>query len=606
MEVRVKAGKLNLFALGILPFLLAGCFSPTSVMAPKDDASTPDYAPFSVEIQVGVTGGTRSIAGPTAARITGDIRNMVQLMVIDSAGDIVAYDEVRRKNDTETDAVLVIDNIPFAEKYYFFLLMGHWERDYAAESLPGNAGYKYKENEPPTLLAAGFREEMIEGNKTVTVTMWPIVVDTKFTTADNNVPVISRTAEAVVTAGKPGKVSLLPVEWGVSWTIRQGTSPTGGLAALFEAQKILTPLNTTSLLLKSQKTVLRAEGLPESISTYTPAVTNDVNQPIFLNLDNYTNGITRINTEGSVNFRLEYIPYNNTDAGKWQRYDEKSVFDLSGEDGKLPVWIIRNGVNDAAQNTNTDFNNLGKTGHSTANGNGAVSFTIAEVTSGGGGGGEQLIIKDGKFSGPKDSSTPKIKFTTEGYADVAEVYYAVVSADGAEPGFGEYIPLVPPSVPVGLDHEGTVTLPGPASNGYDIYVRLFKGGIVSPWIKIKTKGNPNINWIWGESLVIENGRFLGPKNSDEPEIAFTTKDYDGLAEVLYAVVTSDAPVPVQADYDQSLGLVPVGDYTKTVTLPGPAEDGYDIYVLLLKDNEVCNPIRIKTKGSPGLDWEWGD
>jgi hypothetical protein len=278
---------------------------------------------------------------------------------------------------------------------------------------------------------------------------------------------------------------------------------------------------------------------------------------------------------------------------------------LSGEAGKLPVWIIRNGVNDAAQNSNTDFNMLGKQGHSTVNGNGAVSFTIAEEHRRDD---EEPIIKDGKFAGPAHSNTPAIKFTTEGYTGNAEVYYAVANENGAEPGFAEYQPLNPPSVPVGIDHEGTVTLPGPASNGYDIYVRLFKDGIVSPWIKIKTKGNQNVDWEWGELLTIENGRFLGPWNSNVPEIAFTTKDYDGNAEVRYAVVDSNGapPTPSPANYSQSLGEVPVGDHTKQVSLPGPANNGYDIYVLLLKNNKISAPVKIKTRGSPGFDWDWGE
>jgi hypothetical protein len=59
--------------------------------------------------------------------------------------------------------------------------MGHWERDYDAEKNAEDGKYQYTAD-PPALLAAGLKEQEIKGSGKVTVTMWPIEVDTVFTT----------------------------------------------------------------------------------------------------------------------------------------------------------------------------------------------------------------------------------------------------------------------------------------------------------------------------------------------------------------------------------------------------------------------------------------
>jgi hypothetical protein len=117
----------------------------------------------------------------------------------------------------------------------------------------------------------------------------------------------------------------------------------------------------------SKKTVVNGtESAP-----YNPAQTGNV---ITLNIGTYTSGIAKIDTTGSVNFKLEYVPFN-LGAGAWSGIGAgDTAFDLSAEG---PVWILRNGVNDAAQDASTDFNKLGKAGYAGANGNGAAAFTIA-------------------------------------------------------------------------------------------------------------------------------------------------------------------------------------------------------------------------------------
>jgi hypothetical protein len=78
----------------------------------------------------GPQGLVRSIDGPDANRIKDDIRNIIQLTVVDGSGRIVTFDEVHRRSDTETVGELRIASIPFGETCHFLLLMGHWKWDY--------------------------------------------------------------------------------------------------------------------------------------------------------------------------------------------------------------------------------------------------------------------------------------------------------------------------------------------------------------------------------------------------------------------------------------------------------------------------------------------
>jgi hypothetical protein len=159
------------------------------------------------------------------------------------------------------------------------------------------------------------------------------------------------------------------------------------------------------------------------------------------------------------------------------------------------VWIIRNGINDLAQTAATDFtsfHNIGNVNAGTANGNGAVRFEIAVKTPAEGST-SSLEITDGKFVGPADSTTPEISFTTGGYEDEAEVYYAVVPK-GETPDYSDY-ELLDGSVEAG-DHRETINL-DEANGDYDVYVIVYKDGEVSDPIVINTKeGGEDIDWVW--------------------------------------------------------------------------------------------------------------
>ncbi|MDR0387682.1 MAG: right-handed parallel beta-helix repeat-containing protein [Treponema sp.] len=482
---------LGFFAAGFLAVLLTGCFNPITVV-PSNTADNSPAEPFFVDILIGKD-TARSVAGPDAARIKGDIRNIIQLIVIDESGKIVAFKEARRGSDTEKAAELRIESIPLGETYNFLLLMGHWERDYAAEN---NGEYTYTAG-PPTLLAAGFKEQTVTGSGTVTVTMWPLVVDTVFTVPGN------RTAVPEIKSGKPEKVILLPLNWDVTWTIKRGLSKIGdGLADLITAQqKIPAFKNENDLQLRSTQTMVR-QG--DEDRPWTDATLNG--NVITLSMGAYTDGFTKIGTRGSVNFKMEYVPFNLTDVSAWSGVNETdTAFNISAGG---PVWIIRNGVNDEAQDVKTDFNSfhhpdlkenetLATEG---ANGNGAVRFSVAVKTPAGG---SNLVIKDGVFVGPSDPEEPNkpdITFTTEGYTGVADVYYTVVekAKDGEEqkaPDYSNYVLL--DTVPKG-DQRETVTV-RPNNGNYDIYVIIYKDGEVSEALVIDTAaGGGSVDWNWGD------------------------------------------------------------------------------------------------------------
>jgi formylglycine-generating enzyme required for sulfatase activity len=141
-----------------------------------------------------------------------------------------------------------------------------------------------------------------------------------------------------------------------------------------------------------------------------------------------------------------------------------------------------------------------------------------------------LVIKDGKFKGLKegDSTKAKIEFITAGYDGTAEVYYAVVDAGAAAPGYSEYTgtlgsvtATVIPTLPeLPTPHGGEIVLPALGAEGYqadgnyDVYVILYKEGKVSAPVKINTgKGGVDVDWIWEEEApegmaAIQGGTFL--------------------------------------------------------------------------------------------------
>jgi hypothetical protein len=71
--------------------------------------------PFTVDIIIGKDGSSRTVAGPDDDRIKGDIRNIIQLVVVNDGDEIIAFAEDRRKSDDDTEGTLRIDSITFGQ-----------------------------------------------------------------------------------------------------------------------------------------------------------------------------------------------------------------------------------------------------------------------------------------------------------------------------------------------------------------------------------------------------------------------------------------------------------------------------------------------------------
>jgi uncharacterized protein YjdB len=176
--------------------------------------------------------------------------------------------------------------------------------------------------------------------------MYPLVVDTKFKTTNTNI---------TVNTVDDGIFSLLPESWKVEWTV--GGKDGNGFTDLEAARK-------TASLFKD----------PIARVGTGAAQNSGINEPngrvITLNL-----GALQVENEGSANFNLKYVPFSLNSADKWAGFTA-----LNKKEG-VPVWIIRNGINDQAQNSNTDFSSPGTDWAGTKNGNGAVAFKVfAPVT----------------------------------------------------------------------------------------------------------------------------------------------------------------------------------------------------------------------------------
>jgi hypothetical protein len=233
-----------------------------------------------------------------------------------------------------------------------------------------------------------------------------------------------------------------------------------------------------------------------------------------------------------VNFNLGYVPFSLTGSADWAAFTWQSKFH---PDSGGPVWIIRNGLNDLAQDSSTAFDGSWST---TVNGNGALLYRVVAKdededgdgllnedelkegtnpakTDSDGDGFSDGMEKDNGFdptdkedypgdgdsmtgtltvTGLKISSMAKsseITFTTGGYTGTANGYYAAVEASASAPGLESYINddefdganLSP------AEHMGVVGLPKRYNegDGCDVWVVIMKDGEVSTPVKINTK-----------------------------------------------------------------------------------------------------------------------
>jgi hypothetical protein len=349
-----------LFVSGFLAaLLLAGCFNPISTPPSGDDTKPALLEPITVTLSIDGDGSARAAAGPTGSVIgTGGICNFIQLAVLDPAtGKVHTLTDARQENSGQKNATLRVEKMIYEKDYEFLLLMGHWERDYKAESPNGN--YRYVESHLPTLLATGRQTAHISlGNNTVTITMYPLVVDTKFTSADK-----AKTVDTV----KDGVFSLVPGTWNQVWTVVRGKSGTDGFIDLLAARKTNDLFRDSSAQVGGSR---QTTGITLNGNVFTLAA-----------------GLLAAGAGGYANFNLSYVPFSLNTADKWNGFTG-----LNKKDG-LPGWILRNGVNDLAQNANTDFTAAASWG-GTKNGNGAAGFMVAGSGGGFPGSGDNTIIDE--------------------------------------------------------------------------------------------------------------------------------------------------------------------------------------------------------------------
>jgi hypothetical protein len=452
-----------LLMAAVLPFVLAGCSNPITPPPPVQEeaaeaaSAREQFAPYTVSVRLAgdeAERSGRSVAGPTMDRINADdIRNYIQVIAVDKAdGKIAAFAEVRRSGVSHTLPTFILTGLVNEHTYGILFLQGHWERDYAKET-GGNYAYT---NNPPTLLSVGYEDVTFLGGGVVTISVWPIFMDTVFTTRDGGL-----TVEPVVKAGKPGAVDLPASPWTVKWRIVRGESgKTNGLEDLLKAQKAAF-MTWDNILIRDLTAVVRLDGNNPVSSASRPTLTG---YTVTLPLDVNFTALSRVRKEGAVNFALSFVPFNLKEG--WAAYDKFSVFDL--EKG-LPEWVIRNGLNDLPQNDKTDFEKFGTVPITEANGNGAVRFNVVDP----------LPAKAGELAATNGSwAASSITFTASGYTGTAQVWYATGLAP---PSYDSYSLLE--EVPAGTYTKITRPL-----GMFDAFVLLVKDGKVGEllWINHDT------------------------------------------------------------------------------------------------------------------------
>ncbi|MDR2177442.1 MAG: hypothetical protein LBP20_05305, partial [Treponema sp.] len=111
----------------------------------------------------------------------------------------------------------------------------------------------------------------------------------------------------------------------------------------------------------------------------------------------------------------------------------------------------------------------------------------------------------------------------------------------------------------------------------------------------EANGNGALRFAVAEPSSAASGELLVSKGSlAASSLTFTTAGYTGTAQAWYAAVPSGAAEPGYAAYTP-LGDIAPGTHTNEVTLPGT--NGYDVYVVLLKDGKAGAPHKVVFSGS---------
>jgi hypothetical protein len=191
----------------------------------------------------------------------------------------------------------------------------------------------------------------------IPITMYPIGVDTSFVKgAVTKDPVIG------------SAVKLAPAAWTVKWSIK-GTGFTNLIKAERKDANASVDGNT-ELSVTGKQGILRIGDQEPNVSLTTGSAAGKAGRELTLDIGTYTSGQDKIGTAESVNFNLEYVPFS---LSEWTG-PSSALFATAN--GGTPVWIIRNGVNDAVQDSGTAFDTA-TPWDGTANGNGAVKFEVS-------------------------------------------------------------------------------------------------------------------------------------------------------------------------------------------------------------------------------------
>jgi uncharacterized membrane protein YgcG len=369
-KINLRAAAVTALCLGAL----LGCANAAlGELSGGEAAAAGEEGSFTITIPVGAGASAgRSAAGADYEWITRPGKlNYAQIIVLDADNRVVCAEQSRYGGVNPSPGI-PLKGVTVDDPYTFLVLMGHWQRDYAAEGMDPGPGYHYVETAHPTLLAAGCVTGVPEAGE-IAVTLFTIVVDTAFTAASG------RVKEPAVTGKTPGTGTLLDTaeDWTVRWTIQNS-----GFKELFKAAawEVGTAAFGQVFPEAGRKGFLRkATGV---LSVASPTITTPIipgimtGETVSLEMD------TRTSDSGewplsaytcSAHFNLEYTAFNGREGVDWN---------AAADVVKPRTWIIRNGVNDLPQNAGTNFGPTPWTGTAAdgPNGNGAVVFKVTTIT----------------------------------------------------------------------------------------------------------------------------------------------------------------------------------------------------------------------------------
>jgi hypothetical protein len=276
-------------------------------------------------------------------------------------------------------------------------LQGHWNYT----GINGSDEFVYDANSP-TLLATGFSPDntipLDTWTLSVTIDLDPIWIDTAFFDEAGHSGDLSSVEPYIYTDIDTPEVKtvstsgLIPInDWSVEFRV-YGEGDDIGVHNLLDAQMaigipapialqgispvlwIKDPAAGSTLSQIDNPGILSRGGIGHESGGYLDYIFTYIIPAI------YTNGITRVGTEGYVNFNLKYTPFAKTTAADWQ----SAIGQPLSKFFTVPEWIIRNGVNDKPQNERTNFEDPGLPSgnpNTGLNWNGSIPFAVAYLRS---------------------------------------------------------------------------------------------------------------------------------------------------------------------------------------------------------------------------------